>query len=186
MACSWTLLYASGLQAKYWLSAMFHSVYLHNRLVHTTTKKTLFKAYFGIRPNLAQNKLFGSWVCVKEYGICHGKLGCHNFKGIFLGYTATDQNIVYLNLTTGVVKLSHHVQFDKAWYLQVSWPPTAQLLYDIGIKPNPTYYSEAGVVVPANLDVDSIIVPQPPWPLMLPQDKFLHKSVYALLEEYLL
>jgi hypothetical protein len=36
------------------------------------------------------------------------KLDRHNFKGIFLGYTAMDQNIIYLDLDSGVVKLSHH------------------------------------------------------------------------------
>ncbi len=29
-----TLLYGSGLPAKYWSSALMHSVYLHNRMVH--------------------------------------------------------------------------------------------------------------------------------------------------------
>jgi hypothetical protein len=52
-------------------------------------------------------------------GILCGKFNHHDFKGIFifLEYTATDQNIVYLDLTSGVVKHSHHTQFDKAWYL---------------------------------------------------------------------
>jgi hypothetical protein len=54
---------------------------------------------------------------------------------MFLGYTATDQNIIYLDLDSGVVKTSHHAQFDEAWYLQSSRPPTAQLLYDLGIVP---------------------------------------------------
>ena len=43
----------------------------------------------------------------------------------FLGYTATDQNIVCLDLDTGIVKQSHHAQFDEAWYLQDSRPPAA-------------------------------------------------------------
>ena len=50
-----------------------------------------------------------------------------------MGYTATDQNIVYLDLDSGVVKTSHHSQNDEAWYLQPSPPPAAQLLYDLGI-----------------------------------------------------
>ncbi len=51
--CTRTLLYGSGLPAKYWLFALLHSIYLHNHLVHITTKKTPFEAYFGIRPDLA-------------------------------------------------------------------------------------------------------------------------------------
>jgi hypothetical protein len=134
-------------------------------------KKTLFEAYFGIRSNLAHLKLFGSQVCIKVSGIWHGKLDCHNFKGIFLGYTATNQNIVYLDLTTGVVKQSHHAQFDEAWYLQSSQPPAAQLLYDIGLEPNPAYYSKAGITVPCALDVPTTSVNiTAPWPPMLPKD----------------
>jgi hypothetical protein len=79
---------------------------------------TPFEAYYGLRPDLSHLKVFGSRVCVKISGIRHGKLDRHDFKGIFLGYTATDQNIVYLDLNTGVVKRSHHNQFDEAWYLQ--------------------------------------------------------------------
>ncbi len=102
----------------YWSLNLLHSVYLHNRLVHTITKITPFEPYYGLRLDLSHLKVFGSRVCVKISGIHHGKLDRHDFKGIFLGYTTTDQNIVYLNLNTGVVKRSHHAQFDEAWYLQ--------------------------------------------------------------------
>jgi hypothetical protein len=56
---------------------------------------------------------------------------------------ATDQNIVYLDLDSGVVKASHHAQFDEAWYLQPSCPPAAQLLYDLGILPECNSPSES-------------------------------------------
>ena len=35
-----TLLYGSGLPAKFWSAALLHAVYLHNRLVHSATHKT--------------------------------------------------------------------------------------------------------------------------------------------------
>ena len=164
-----TLLYGAGLPAKYWSSALQHSVYLHNRLVHTVTKKTPFEALYGHKPDIGHLKLFGSRVCVKISGIRRGKLDRHDFKGIFLGYTATDNNIVYLDLNSGVVKRCHHAQFDEAWYLQSSRPPTAQLLYSIGIAPDPASYSEAGVITPPIVSdyhptgsVDKITVPWPP------------------------
>ena len=128
-----TLLYGSGLPAKYWSAALLHSVYLHNRLVHATTRKTPFEGMFGVKPDLGHLKLFGSRVCVKQTGKRRSKLDRHDFKGLFLGYTATDQNIVYLDLDSGTVKRSHHAQFDEAWYLQASRPPAAQLLYDLGV-----------------------------------------------------
>jgi hypothetical protein len=60
-----TLLYGSGLPAKFWSAALLHSVYLHNRLIHRETKKTPFEGYFGRKPDLSSLKLFGARVCVK-------------------------------------------------------------------------------------------------------------------------
>ena len=99
---------------------LLHSVYLHNRLVHSETKTTPFEGYYGIKPDLASLKLFGSRVCVKQTGDRRSKLDRHDFRGIFLGYVSTDQNILYLDIDTGLVKHSHHAQFDEAWYLQPS------------------------------------------------------------------
>jgi hypothetical protein len=167
--CTWTLLYGAGLPAKYWSSALQHSVYLHNRLVHTATKKTPFEGLYGHKPDIGHPKLFGSRVCDKILGIGRGKLDRYDFKGIFLGYTATDNNIVYLDLDSGVVKRCHHAQFDKAWYLQSARPPAAQLLYNTGIAPDPVTYSGACVVTPAVVSdyhpagsIDKIKVPWPP------------------------
>ncbi len=38
-----------------------------------------------------------------------------------------------MDIDSGWVKTSHHAFFDKAWYMQQSRPPTAQLLFDCGI-----------------------------------------------------
>jgi hypothetical protein len=129
-----TLLYCSGLPAKFWLVAFLHSVYLPNRLVHQETKKTPFKGYYSCKPDLPSLKLFGARVCVKCTGNRRGKLDCHKFTGVFLGYAATDQNIIYLDLDSGIVKISLHAQFDETWYLQPSGLPVAQLLYDLGLE----------------------------------------------------
>ena len=138
-----TLLYGSGLPATFWSSALQHSVYLHNRLVHSVTKRTPIEGYFGFRPDVGHLKTF-SRVCVKRSGKRNAKLDKNNFTGIFIGYTATDNNIEYLDLTTGTVKRSHHAQFDEAWYLQPTRPPAAQLLYDLRIEPDDATYSGTG------------------------------------------
>ena len=150
-----TLLFGSGLPAKYWSSALVHVVYLHNRLVHTVTRVTPFESFFGAQPDISCLKLFGSRVCVKRTGSRRCKLDHHDFKGIFLGYTATDQNIIYLDLDSGVVKSSHHAQFNEAWYLQPTCPPAAQLLYDLGIVP------EADLL-------DDTSLSHVPWPPLAP------------------
>jgi len=73
-------------------------------------------------------------VCVKRSGDRSSKLDRNDFTGIFLGFTVTDHNILYLDMDSGLVKRSHHAQFDEAWYLQSNRPPAAQLLYDLGLE----------------------------------------------------
>jgi hypothetical protein len=165
-----TLLFGSGLPAKYWSSALIHAVYLHNQLVHTVTRKTPFEVYFGAKPDLSSLKLFGSRVCVKRSGSRQSKLDHHDFKGIFLGYTATDQNIIYLDLDSGMVKSSHHAQFDEAWYLQSSRPPAAQLLYELVVLPEAKHVDEGShrgdVIHPSYCEPGSICPVTVPWPPM--------------------
>jgi hypothetical protein len=129
-----TLLYGSGLPAKFWSAALVHAAYLHNRLVHSALNKTPYEAWCGRKPNVTNLKMFGTRVCVKRTGVRWCKLDCHDFTGIFLGYTATDQNILYLDLDLGIVKLCHHAIFDEAWYMQPTRPPAVQLLYDLGLE----------------------------------------------------
>jgi hypothetical protein len=72
-------------------------------------------------------------VCVKRTRKRRSKLNRHDFTGIFLGYTATDENIRYVDVDSRRVKQCHHVIFDEAWYLQPRRPPFAQMLYDVGL-----------------------------------------------------
>jgi hypothetical protein len=148
-----TLLYGSSLPAKFWSAALLHLIYLHNHLIHNETRVTPFESYYGQKPDLSSLKVFKSRVCVKRSGNHSGKLDRNDFTGIFLGYTATDQNITYLDLDTGTVKRSHHALFDEAWYLQSHRPPAAQLLYDLGLEPDNNDSSK----IPDN-------VPEAPWP----------------------
>jgi hypothetical protein len=57
---------------------------------------------------------------------------------------ASDHNIHYLDMESGIVKESHHTVFDEAWYMQPYWPPAAQLLYDIGLEAEDGFVSEIG------------------------------------------
>jgi hypothetical protein len=113
-----TLLYGSGLPAKFWSAAFLHAVYLHNGLVHSAINTTPYEAWYGQKPDVVHLKTFGSWVCVTRTGTRRCKLDQHDLSEIFLGYTTTDQNICYLDLNSGIVKTCHHAIFDEAWYLQ--------------------------------------------------------------------
>lgn len=128
------LLYGAGLTAEYWSAALQHAAFLHNRRVHRSTMMTPFQGWFGFKPDLQNLRVFGSRVCVKRTGKRRSKLDRHAFTGIFLGYTATDANIRYIDVNTKIVKRSHHAIFDEAWYLQPHRPPFAQMLYDIGLE----------------------------------------------------
>lgn len=159
-----TLLYSSGLPAQFWSSALLHAAYLHNRQVHSATKMTPYEAWYGKRPNLAHLRVFGSRVCVRQPGERRCKLDRHDYSGIFLGYTATDKNIIYLDTTSGIVKTSHHAVFDESWYHQPKRPPAAQLLYDIGLE-------SVQDPIPASPDDTSIPEPVPAYPPIAPTTK---------------
>jgi hypothetical protein len=158
-----TLLYGSGLPAKFWSAALLHAVYLHNRLVHSATNKTPYEGWYGRKPDVSHLKTFGSRVCVKRTGSRRCKLDRHDFTGIFLGYTATDQNIRYLDLDSGIVKTCHHAVFDEAWYLQPTRPPAAQLLYDLGLEAETEPMTPLGPLHPTPIgNITPISVKWPP------------------------
>ena len=127
------ILYGASLTAEYWSAAPLHSVYLQNRKVSRVTGRTPYEGWHGYKPNLKGLRLFGSRVCVKRSGDCRAKLDRHDFTGIFHGFTATDNNVQYIDINTGIFKTSHHAVFDEAWYLQDSRPPASQLLYNLAL-----------------------------------------------------
>jgi hypothetical protein len=86
-----------------------------------------------------------------------------------------------LDLDSGVVKASHHAQFDEAWYLQPYHSPAAQLLYDLGILPegNPSLESAAkSELVTSDFQmpgsIEKVLIP---WPLMTSVDKGASKWI---------
>ena len=84
---------------------------------------------------------------------------------MFLGYTATNQNIMYLETTSGIVKTCHHAVFDEAWYLQPTRSPAAQLLYDLGIEAEDEPVSIHGPLqLTPQGTITNITIPWPPLP----------------------
>jgi hypothetical protein len=135
--------------------------------------KLLLKATLA-SSHLSSLKLFGAHVCIYRTGKRHGKLDHHNFSGIFLGYLSTDQHICYLDLLSGVVKTSHHAQFNEAWYLQHEQPPGPQLLYDLGLEADGTFFSKTC------LDPESLVAK---YPSPIPKD-LLYLPKFTLPHEY--
>jgi hypothetical protein len=95
------LLYGASLPAKYWSAVAVHAIFLMNRRIHSAIKMTPYEAWWDCKPDLRTLKTFGSRVCVKVTGKRRAKLDCHDFNGIFIGYTATDDNKRFIDLDTG-------------------------------------------------------------------------------------
>jgi hypothetical protein len=163
----WTLLYGTCLSAKFWSAALLHAVYLHNCLVHSATNKTPYEGWYGRKPNVTHLKTFGSRACVKRMGSHQCKLDQHDFTDIFLGYTATDQNIIYLELNSMIVKTCHHAIFNEAWYLQPTRSLTAQLHYDLGLEAETDFMLVNGPLNPSPLGTITPVTI--PWPPFLPR-----------------
>ena len=160
-----TLLFGSSLPADNWSAALLHTVYLHNCLVHSETKKIPFEGYYGIKPDFVFLKLFGSHVCVKRTGNHCSKIDQHDFRVIFLRHASTDQNILYLDLDTGLVKCSHDAQLNEAWYLQPTCLPAAQLLYDLGLDADDNSHITVDTTDSAKeIHIQVLRAPWPPLP----------------------
>ena len=131
------LLHSAELGPEYWSFALQHAVYIKNRLPHTAITMTPFEKFTGIKPDLHNFKIFGSKVYAKKPGKRPFKLDHHTASGYFLGYTATNKNVIYIDEKSGKVKTATHVIFDEAHMSNRSGsaPLAAQTLQRLG------YYS---------------------------------------------
>jgi hypothetical protein len=111
-----SLLHAAGLGPEYWSWALIHAAYLKNRLPHSAIPITPYEAYTGVRPNLKHVQVFGSPIIARQPGKRPAKLDSNSSVGIFLGYTATANNIYYMDHNTKKIKIGTHVVFDEAGY----------------------------------------------------------------------
>jgi hypothetical protein len=94
-------LYGASLPAEYWSYELVHLVYLLNHLVHSHTKRTPYEALSRSKSDLSHLQVFGSRVCVRRTVTRRARLDRHDFHGIFLGYTATGQNVIYMDIDLG-------------------------------------------------------------------------------------
>jgi hypothetical protein len=108
------LLHSANLGPEYWSFALLHAVYLKNRPPHTATNDTPYHCYTGSRPSAKNLRVFGCPVIAKNPGKRATKLDLNTSTGIFLGYTATDKNIYYMDNNTKRLKISTHCIFEEA------------------------------------------------------------------------
>ena len=130
------LLRNAGLGPEFWSFALLHAVYLKNRLPHRATNQVPLTQYTGKRPNARRLRIFGCPVVVRNLGRKPAKLDTHTTAGIFLGYTATEKNITYMDSVTKRFKTATHVVFDEAGMtLPASeLTPAAKMLQQLGYE----------------------------------------------------
>ena len=128
------MLHAAGLGPQFWSYALLHAVYIYNRLPHSSTGVSPYTAYTGTLPTAKYLRIFGCRVIVRRIGERAAKLDHHTNAGTFLGYTATDKNIIYMDEQTREIKTSTYVVFDEAHLTahRIRAPPSAVFLQRLG------------------------------------------------------
>jgi deoxyuridine 5'-triphosphate nucleotidohydrolase len=138
------MLHSAELGPEYWSYAIQYAAYIRNRLPHNSIKKSPYESFTGNKPDLSGLRIFGSRVYAKKPGKRHAKLDDHTYKGFFVGFTATDKNVRYIDENTGRIKISTHVIFDEAHFSQPAnkAPLAAQTLQRLG------YYAKEDWIEP--------------------------------------
>jgi hypothetical protein len=75
---------------------------------------TQYRAYSGFRPSAKYLRVIGCPVIAKLPGKRGFKLDLNAASGRFLGYTASDRNVYYMDNVTGKIKITTHCVFDEA------------------------------------------------------------------------
>jgi hypothetical protein len=132
-----SLLHSAGLGPEYWSFALLHAVDVKNRLPHRATNQVPLTMYTGKRPSAKRLRVFGCPIVVRHLGKRPAKLDLNTSVGTFLGYTATEKNIVYMDSITKHFKTATHVIFDEAGMTlpQTDLTPAAKLLQQVGLRP---------------------------------------------------
>lgn len=108
------MLHSAELGPEFWSYALIHAVAVRNKLWYSSINKLPYEAMTGNKPDLSSLRIFGCRVFAKKPRNRSSKLDHHSSKGIFLGYSATNKTIQYIDEDTGMIKLASHVIYDEA------------------------------------------------------------------------
>ncbi|KAE9332538.1 Retrovirus-related Pol polyprotein from transposon TNT 1-94 [Phytophthora rubi] len=126
-----TVLVDSNSPKQLWAEALQVVVYLQNRTMNTTTRRTPFEAWYGFVPDVSHLRVFGSLAYVylprktlSTSGAPGGaatrtakrqKLDYRAVRGIFVGYASHQKAWKILDCASGTVVTSCHVSFDESF-----------------------------------------------------------------------
>ena len=91
------ILNSADLGPEYWSYAILHAAYLKNRLTQSIIKTSPCTVITGNTPGLSKIRIFGSRLYAKNLGKRPAKLDHHTATRIFLGVTAMNKNIKYID-----------------------------------------------------------------------------------------
>lgn len=139
------LLHAANLPPEFWSFALIHSVKIKNMLPHKSTGHSPYLIYTGEHPTANNLRIFGCHVYICLPGDRQYKLDMHATTGIFLEYTATQNNIIYYDITTKIIKTATHVIFDEAniTIQEKDWSPASIALIETSYREEVDLTNEA-------------------------------------------
>ena len=110
------LLYTAGLGVKFWSDALLHAVWLYNRTYHSSIAMTPYQRWTGRIPNLDNLITFGTKIISKKAKPRTTALDPNVFEGIFLGYRATMENLIYWGTRAQQKRTAKHHTADEVQY----------------------------------------------------------------------
>jgi len=109
-----TLLGGAALPPKYWPYALNFFLRIYNSTVHDDDVMSPFERCTGEKPNLRKLRTFGCRMYALPRGSARSAKARENTTaGIFLGYSNSMHNVIYLDLKTNMIKTAQHVEFDE-------------------------------------------------------------------------
>ena len=110
------MLQEAQLPSTYWGEALCTLVYVLNRIPSSAKPGTTpYEAWFGVKPNVSNLRIFGSLAYVHVQKDKRGPLGSHMEKCIFLGYPEGYKGWRFYNPATKRVIVSERAVFDERY-----------------------------------------------------------------------
>ena len=108
--------------------------------------------------------MFGCPITVRLPGKRPAKLDTHATKGIFLGFTATENNVYYLDSRSKKIKIATHVTFDEAGF---TLPDVSQTILQKRLQEDIKQLANATPLTPMEAAVNTTAYPSNAYPPML-------------------
>ena len=160
------MLQEAKLPSTYWGEALCTLVYVLNRTPSSARPGTTpYEAWFGVKPNVSNLRIFGSLAYVHVQKDKRGPLGSHMEKCIFLGYPEGYKGWRFYNPSTKRVIISERAVFDERYLPGLKdWNSTLASLSLPPSTPHSTPTSSSESSDPQSIDIPPLVVPEAPAP----------------------